>query len=43
MMTPAKQTAIDWVAANERNLSDWHQTIWHFAEPAWREYKSAAW
>ncbi len=30
MTTPAKQTAIDWVTANERNLSDWHQTIWHF-------------
>ena len=43
MTTPAKQTAIDWVAANEQNLSDWHQDIWHFAEPAWREYKSAAW
>jgi hypothetical protein len=25
------------------NLSDWHQLIWHFAEPAFREYKSSAW
>jgi aminobenzoyl-glutamate utilization protein B len=24
-------------------LSDWHRTIWEFAEPAWREYRSAAW
>ncbi len=43
MMTPEKQTAIDWVAANERRLSEWHQVIWGYAEPAWREYKSAAW
>ena len=24
-------------------LSKWNQRIWHYAEPAWREYKSAAW
>ena len=24
-------------------LSEWHRTIWDFAEPAWREYRSAAW
>ena len=42
-MTPEKQTALDWVAANESQLSDWHSTIWDFHEPAWREYKSAAW
>jgi len=42
MATTEMQTAIDWVAAHERQLSDWHQTIWNFAEPAWREYRSAA-
>ena len=41
-MTPEKQTALDWVKASEQRLSEAHQTIWHFAEPAWREYKSAA-
>ena len=39
----AEQTAIDWVDAHQNDLSDWHQTIWHFAEPAWREYRSAEW
>ena len=43
MMTPEKQTAVDWVGDNESALSEWHQTIWRYAEPAWREYKSAAW
>lgn len=42
MATAEMQTAIDWVAAHEKQLSDWHQTIWAFAEPAWREYRSAA-
>ncbi len=42
-MTPEKQTALDWVAANQANLSAWHGTIWDFHEPAWREYRSAAW
>src|SRR5581483_7059340 len=39
----AKRTAFDWVESNRRALSDWNQVIWHFAEPALREYKSAAW
>ena len=42
-MTQEKQTALDWVASNEANLSGWHGTIWDFHEPAWREYRSAAW
>ena len=29
-MTPEKQTAVDWVVANEGALSDWHGTIWDF-------------
>ncbi len=37
-----KQTALDWVTANEKRMSDFHQLIWNYAEPAWREYKSMA-
>lgn len=40
-LTVAKRTAFDWIAANTAELSDWHSRIWHLAEPAWREYKSA--
>lgn len=40
-MTKEKQTAIDWVTANQKHLSDFHQKIWNYAEPAFREYKSA--
>ncbi len=29
-MTPEKQSALDWVAANQANLSAWHSTIWDF-------------
>ena len=36
-----KQTALDWIEANWGILSDFHQEIWHYAEPALREYKSA--
>src|SRR3954453_12877015 len=39
----AKSVAFDWVNENRRALSDWNQVIWHYAEPALREYKSAAW
>ncbi|MBM3600738.1 MAG: amidohydrolase [Alphaproteobacteria bacterium] len=42
-MKPAQKTALAWVAANHSRLSKWHKTIWDFAEPSWREYKSAAW
>lgn len=38
-----KQFVLDWVASHAKELSDWHQVIWHFAEPAFREYKSSAW
>jgi aminobenzoyl-glutamate utilization protein B len=38
-----KKSAFDLVAARQREFSDWHKVIWHFAEPAWREYRSAAW
>ena len=43
MPSPEKQTALDWIQDNHQNLSDWNQIIWNYAEPAWREYKSAKW
>lgn len=39
----AKVLADRWVDAHRQVLSDWHQVIWDLAEPAWREYQSAAW
>lgn len=36
-------TADAWIADHQRDLSDWTKTIFEFAEPAWREYRSAAW
>jgi aminobenzoyl-glutamate utilization protein B len=41
--TPEKTFALDWIDGHMPDLSDWNQTIWHYAEPALREYKSAAW
>ncbi|HEX9446822.1 MAG TPA: amidohydrolase, partial [Dongiaceae bacterium] len=38
-----KKFILDWIDAHMSDLSDWNQVIWHFAEPALREYKSAAW
>lgn len=37
----AKQSALDWVDANRPRLSDFDLEIWRYAEPAWREYRSA--
>ena len=42
-MSPVKKLALDWVHEHRGQLSTWHRTIWDFAEPAWREYRSAAW
>ncbi|MBV8308359.1 MAG: amidohydrolase, partial [Gammaproteobacteria bacterium] len=42
MSTP-KELAHDWVNEHRQTLSAWHRTIWEFAEPAWREYRSAGW
>jgi len=42
-MSAGKQTVTDWVDAHASPLSDWNQTIWHYGETAWREYKSARW
>jgi aminobenzoyl-glutamate utilization protein B len=36
-----KQSAIEWIEQNRWRLSDFDLQIWHYAEPAWREYKSA--
>ena len=35
-----RQSALDWLAANEARLSAFNARIWSYAEPAWREYKS---
>ena len=42
-MPDAKEVALDWVDRNAADLSAWTKTIWDFAEPAFREYRSAAW
>lgn len=42
-MDAAKQSAWNWVAQHDAEVSSWHQTIWELAEPAWREYKSCRW
>ncbi len=38
-----KRTAFEWIEHRRATLSEWHRTIWEYAEPAWREYSSAAW
>ena len=42
-MTPAQRDAVAHVAAHRQALSGGCATIFDFAEPAWREYRSAAW
>lgn len=42
-MIEPKAFAQNWVDQQQTTLSDWHQVIWHYAEPAFREYKSCAW
>ena len=42
-MNTAKQMARAWIDEHRGVLSDWHRTIWEYAEPAWREYRSSAW
>lgn len=39
----AKETARAWIDDHREQLLEWHRTIWDLAEPAWREYRSAAW
>ena len=38
-----KRASLVWVDAHLEDLSNWQQLIWHYAEPAFREYKSSAW
>ena len=40
-LNPTQQSAVAWIEANRARLSDFNKKIWHFAEPAWREYKSS--
>jgi aminobenzoyl-glutamate utilization protein B len=41
-VAPEKGAAWEWVDEHVPWLSDFHRTIWDLAEPAWREYRSAA-
>ena len=36
-----KQHALEWIEAQRPRLSDFDLEIWRYAEPSWREYKSA--
>ncbi len=40
-MYPEKQWALNWIDERRSWLSAFHQEIWNYAEPAWREYRSA--
>jgi len=40
-VTKEKRTCLDWVEANTERLSRFNQEIWNYAEPAFREYRSA--
>lgn len=40
-ITPEKKTVLDWIEQSQGRISDFHQLIWNYAEPALREYKSA--
>ncbi len=40
-VTEAKKTAFRWIDENAKRISDFDQLIWNFAEPAFREYRSA--
>lgn len=41
-ITTEKATALGWIDRHTQRLSDFHQVIYEHAEPAWREYRSAA-
>jgi hypothetical protein len=43
MTDAARATAFAWVEANHARWSAWNSHIWHLAETAWREYRSAEW
>jgi aminobenzoyl-glutamate utilization protein B len=39
-LTKEKKTAFEYIKENSEKISDLHQLIWRYAEPALREYKS---
>ena len=41
MTGAAREAASAWLRANRARLSEFNARIWSYAEPAWREYKSA--
>jgi aminobenzoyl-glutamate utilization protein B len=43
MSDAARADAFAWVEENRPQWSAWNSHIWHLAETAWREYRSAAW
>ena len=40
-LTQQKRFALGWIDEQSHRFSDWNLKIWEYAEPAWREYKSA--
>jgi aminobenzoyl-glutamate utilization protein B len=40
-LTQQKRFALEWIDEQSHRFSDWNVKIWEYAEPAWREYKSA--
>jgi aminobenzoyl-glutamate utilization protein B len=40
-LSPTQQSALDWIEKHRARLSEFNRRIWDYAEPAWREYKSA--
>ena len=43
MSDAARADAFRWVEENHARWSAWNAHIWHLAETAWREYRSAEW
>ena len=42
MTEAARADAFRWVEERQPDWSAWNAHIWHLAETAWREYRSAA-
>jgi aminobenzoyl-glutamate utilization protein B len=42
-VSPGKGEVFAWIDREAVTLSRWHEEIWDYAEPALREYRSAAW
>jgi aminobenzoyl-glutamate utilization protein B len=40
-LSATQQFAVDWIEESHDRLSKFNRRIWEYAEPAWREYKSA--